>query len=259
MSFEEFDLDDLRRAKVLLENPGIAARAANFIGIPIETGFKMLPSNLNKKVGEVVQRALVTSSNTAIFTLKNSPNKEASTIWHKITVATTGGVGGLFGLSALAVELPISTTIMLRSIADIARSEGEPIKNIESKIACIEVFAFGGPSKSDDDAEYGYFGVRTALAQSTSKAIEFITEKGFVEEGAPILVKLLAKIADRYSIQVAEKMAMQAIPLIGAVGGAIINTLFIDHYQDMARGHFIVRRLERKYGEEKVKEMYELL
>jgi hypothetical protein len=42
-------------------------------------------------------------------------------------VATTGGVGGLFGLPALAIELPISTTIMLRSIADIARSEDEDI------------------------------------------------------------------------------------------------------------------------------------
>jgi hypothetical protein len=34
-------------------------------------------------------------------------------------------VGGGFGLAALPVELPISTIIMLRSIGDIARSEGE--------------------------------------------------------------------------------------------------------------------------------------
>ena len=53
-----------------------------------------------------------------------------------------------------------------------------------------------------------------------------------------------------------EKAAAQAVPAIGAAGGAIINTLFIDHFQDMARGHFIIRRLERKYGKEAVEATY---
>ena len=52
-------------------------------------------------------------------------------------------------------------------------------------------------------------------------------------------------------------MAAQAVPVIGAAGGALINTLFMDHFQDMAHGHFTVRRLERKYGEEVVKLAYE--
>ena len=67
---------------------------------------------------------------------------------------------------------------------------------------------------------------------------------------------MIVKIAERFSVQVSEKAAAQAIPAIGAAGGAIINTLFIDHFQDMARGHFIVRRLERKYGKEIVEETY---
>ena len=46
---------------------------------------------------------------------------------------------------------------MLRSIADIARSENEDIFSVESKIACIEVFAFGGPGRADDASESGYF------------------------------------------------------------------------------------------------------
>ena len=44
--------------------------------------------------------------------------------------------------------------------------------------------------------------------------------------------------------------------MIGALGGATINLLFVDHFQEVARGHFTVRRLERKYGKEKVKEEY---
>jgi hypothetical protein len=174
-------------------------------------------------------------------------------------VATTGGLGGFFGLPALAIELPISTTIMLRAIADIARSEDENINEIESKIACLEVFALGGPNNDEHASESGYFAVRAALAQSVSKAAEYIAKKGLVEEGSPALVRLILQIAERFSFQVSEKAAAQAIPALGATGGAIINTLFIDHFQDMARGHFIVRRLERKYGKGIVEEAYKNL
>ena len=256
MTFQQTDLNDLKKAKALLENPGIAAKITNLLGTPIEKGFELLPDNWNVKVGELTQEALSKAVHAAVFTMKDSPGEKASDFWHKIAVATTGGIGGFFGLPALAVELPISTTIMLRSIADIARSEGETISKIESKIACIEVFALGGPSKSDDASESGYFVIRAALARSMTKAAEYIAEKGLAEEGAPALVRLIFQIAERFSIQVSEKAAAQAIPAIGAAGGAIINTLFIDHFQDMARGHFIVRRLERKYGKEIVEATY---
>jgi len=256
MTFQQTDLNDLKKAKTLLENPGIAAKITNFIGTPIEKGFDLLPANWNVKVGELTQQALTKAVHAAVFTMKDSPGEKASDFLHKLAVATTGGIGGFFGLPALAVELPVSTTIMLRSIADIARSEGETVNKIESKIACIEVFALGGPGENDDASESGYFAIRAALARSVTKAAEFITEKGVAEEGAPALVRLIIQIAERFSIQVSEKAAAQAVPAIGAAGGAMINTLFIDHFQNMARGHFIVRRLERKYGKEIVEETY---
>ena len=256
MTFQQKDLNDLKKAKMLLENPGIAAKITNLLATPIEKGFELLPDNWNVKVGEVTQAALSKAVHAAVFTMKDAPGEEASNIWHKIAVATTGGIGGFFGLPALAVELPISTTIMLRSIADIARSEGETISKIASKIACIEVFALGGPSKSDDASKSGYFAIRAALARSVTKAAEYIAQKGLAEESAPAPIRLIIQIADRFSIQVSEKAAAQAIPAIGAAGGALINTLFIDHFQDMARGHFIVRRLERKYGKEIVEATY---
>jgi len=256
MEFEQNDLNDFKKAKKILENPGIAAKITNLIGIPIEKGFELLPDNWNIKIAKVTRTALTKAVHAAIFTMKDSPGEKISNIWHKLAVATTGGIGGFFGLPAMSIELPISTTIMLRSIADIARSEEENIYSDESKIACIEVFALGGPTSSDDASGSGYFTVRAALAQSVTKSAEYIAEKGLAEEGAPALVRLIIQIAERFSIQVTEKAAAQAIPIIGAAGGAIINTLFIDHFQDMARGHFIVRRLERKYGSEIVEETY---
>ena len=135
MTFQQIDLNDLKKAKRLLENPGIAAKITHLLGSPIEKVFERLPDNWNVKVGEVTQAALTKAVHAAVFTMKDVPGEETSNIWHKIAVATTGGIGGFFGLPALAVELPISTTIMLRSIADIASSEGETIKGIGCKLA----------------------------------------------------------------------------------------------------------------------------
>jgi hypothetical protein len=46
------------------------------------------------------------------------------------------------------------------------------------------------------------------------------------------------------------------VPILGAAGGAFINVLFIKHFQDLARGHFIVRRLEAQYGQAAVRAAY---
>ncbi|WP_372678671.1 EcsC family protein [Desulfosarcina sp.] len=256
MTLQQNDLKDLIKAKRLLEHPGLAARITHFLGTPIEKGFALLPENWSAKIGQNTRTALTKAIHAAVLTMKDAPGEAASTAWHKLAVAATGGIGGFFGLPALAIELPVSTTIMLRSIADIARSEAETINTVEAKLACIEVFALGGADISDDASESGYFAVRAALAQSVTKATEYIAEKGLVEESAPALIRLIIQIAERFSIQVSEKAAAQAVPAIGAAGGAIVNTLFIDHFQDMARGHFIIRRLERKYGREIVEATY---
>jgi hypothetical protein len=255
----EQDIKELQIAKNLLENPGVAAKITSVIGTPIEKAIRLLPDNWNKNIGEVTKTALIKASNAVVFTMKDVPGESASNIWHKLGVAVSGGVGGFFGLAALAVELPISTSIMLRSIADIARSEGESVSSMETKLACMEVFALGGTTKADDASEGGYYAVRAALAKSIADASEFLVTKTLTEEGAPVLIRFITVIAERFGIQVTEKAAAQAIPAIGAAGGAIINTLFMDHYQDMAKGHFIIRRLERKYSKALIEDTYAAL
>lgn len=259
MNLTEPHQQELRSAMLLLENPGIAAKITNLIGMPVEKGFKLLPENWNKKIGEVTKGALMKAADAAIFTIKKHPGEESSDRWHKLGVAITGGISGFLGLPALAIELPVSTTIMLRSIAEIAGAEGESVSDYRTKLACLEVFAMGGKNKSDDSSESGYYIVRTALAKSISEATELVATRSLTEEGAPALVRFIINIAQRFSIQVTEKAAAQAIPIIGAIGGAIINTLFIDHFQDMAKGHFIVRRLENIYSKEIIKEAYDEL
>jgi hypothetical protein len=64
-------------------------------------------------------------------------------------------------------------------------------------------------------------------------------------------------IAARFGLVVTQKVAAQALPVVGALGGAAVNYAFIDHFQGVARGHFTVRRLERLYGKEKIRSEYE--
>ena len=252
------DVEQLRTAKTLLENPGITAKLTNLLGSPIEKGFDLLPNNWRDKVGKATREALMAALKGALLTMGPS-TQEAYPRWHKVAVTLSGGAGGIFGLPALIIELPISTAIMLRSIADIGRSHGEMLSTVQSQIACLEVFALGGPSKHDDSSESGYFAVRGALARAVTEASEYLAEKTILEEGAPALVRLIATIAARFQVQVSEKAAAMAVPMIGAIGGGGINLLFIDHFQDMSRGHFVIRKLERKYGAELVRMTYESL
>ncbi|GEN77889.1 EcsC family protein [Chryseobacterium hagamense] len=257
MELSEHHLEELRQAMEILENPGIVAKITNAIGQPLEKTLKFLPKNIHEKIGTITEAALIKAADAAIFTVKDIPNTQPSNWWHKIGVAASGAVGGFFGLPALAVELPVSTTIMLRSVIDIARSQGESVKDPDVKLACLEVFALGGKSEADDASESGYFATRIALAQTMTEAAKQFTSKTLADEGASMIVKLISKVAARFSIQVSEKVTAQAVPAIGAAGGAIVNTLFIDHFQDMAKGHFIVRKLEKIYGEETVRTAYE--
>ncbi len=251
------DLHDLKLAKERLENPSVAARITNLIGKPLEIGLDALPAPFKTSLTKITRAALMASMGSALFTLKDLPGASKSNRLHKLAVAASGGVGGAFGFAALAVELPISTTIILRSIADVARSEGETIYNIESKLACMEVFALGSPNNRDDDAtESSYYTIRALLDQSVASAARHIASHGLAEKGSPALVRMINLIAQRFSIQVSEKLAAQAIPAIGAAGGALINTIFIDHFQEIAHGHFTVRRLERKYGTRAVIDAY---
>src|SRR5262249_56409439 len=114
----------------------------------------------------------------------------------------SGAGGGAFGLGVLALELPVSTVIMLRSIAEIARSEGEDLFDPEAALSCVQVFALGGRPGSADASESGYFAVRAMLAKSVSQAARFIVDRGVVEEGGPILCRFITQLASRFGVSV---------------------------------------------------------
>ncbi len=258
------ELNDLYKAKMILENPGFAMKVAGYIGKPIEFAIDKIDSEtLNQATSKALGKAL----DIAIGSLNEENGTPPSNLKHKVLAGGSGAVGGFFGLSALAIELPVSTTIMLRSIADVAQSQQHDLNDMETRLACLEVFSLGSTKSSDDDAgESAYFAARATLAFEMRAALQSVShmssqaiQDALAKGQMPILIKFINTIASRFGIVVSEKMAAQTIPLVGAAGGAALNLMFIDHFQDMAEGHFTVKRLEKKYGSGKIESLYKSL
>src|ERR1700688_2709417 len=239
------DLAALRMAVRLLEHPGLAARLTNLVGKPIDLISNALPAAASRAIATATTKGLEAALKVALQTMQRTP-RAGSHLLHKALATASGAAGGAFGLAALPIELPVSTIIMLRSIADIARSDGENLSDPEAALSCVQVFALGGRAGSAADAsESGYFAVRGMLAKSVTEAARFIAERGVIEEGAPVLVRFITLVASRFGVAVTQKVAARALPVVGALGGAAVNYAFIEHFQEVARGHFTVRRLER--------------
>lgn len=246
------DLRALAEARVLLERPSLAARLSSFVGSPLEKGMARLPASWRERIGGLAHDALMKAMDTAAKTLQPAA-QPASPRLHKLLGSVSGAGGGAFGVAGLTVEIPLSTVLIMRSILDIARGEGEDIGSAQARLAALEVFALGGNASSDDAAEAGYYSVRAALATTVSEAARHFAQKGLSSEGAPALARLITMVAARYKVQLTQKAAGMLVPGIGAAAGATINLMFMDHFQAVSRGHFTVRRLERRYGEEAVR------
>jgi hypothetical protein len=256
---DDQDLQTLRWATRHLEHPSLAARLTSVVGTPVEIGVKLLPRPVYVKTREIADLAISKALQTAVSSLRHRVEPDSHDKLYRMLAAVSGGVGGMFGLYGLPVEFGISTTIMLRSIAEIARYQGEDVHRTETQLACMQVFALGGQSEADDAADTGYYSIRLALAWPVTHAAHYLARHGLGADGGPLLLSLISAISSRFNVALSQKVAAQMVPLIGAAGGALINTIFMSHFQEMAHGHFVVRRLERKYGEELVQANYEAI
>ena len=257
------DLQQLGEAKRALETPGVAVQLAARVGKPIEVLVSRLPERTRAFVGSATRAALERALDLAIRSLEPARSPlAASDLAHRAAVMATGALGGALGPATLALELPFSTALMLRSVAEHARAQGEDLADLRVRLECLGVFAMGGRAASDDAAESGYFAVRVALAQAVSRAAEHLGARVVADAAAdrsvPVVARLVGLIGERYGAAVMEKAAAQLVPVLGAIGGAGVNAVFMQHYQRTAWGHFTVRRLERTYGEEPVREAYDL-
>ena len=254
------ELADLKSAVRLLESDSFASRLTRLLGGQVRALGRALPGAAQKAIALATDAALKTALRVALRSLGSTAPGKARERWHQAAAAASGAVGGAFGIAATAVELPISTTILIRSIAEIARENGEDLKDPEAAFACLSVFGLGGDRPEGADTRRSrYYAVRGELSRGLSDVDFVLVKQGIATELAPMLTRYLSQIAARFGIVVTEKLAAQALPIVGAVGGAAVNAAFAQHFQALARGHFIVRRLERAHGEEAVRFEYERL
>lgn len=262
MMISNEDLKTLTNCKNNLENVGLIMQGLNFVGDKIEKAVQLIPPKtqewIAKKTNSILMRIIsVNLKSMSKGKVKTDPLNKT----YKSVVAASGFGFGLIGAVGFPLDLAISTKFMMRSILDIARSKGEDLTDIETQLSCIEVFALGGKSKNDDGMNTSYYATRMALSSSIKAASKYVAETGatkIIEKmamGSP-LMQLIAKIASRYEVAAIEKFAAEGIPIAGAVGGASINLIFIHHFQKIAEAHFTIRQLERKYGEEVIREKY---
>ncbi|NEN74985.1 EcsC family protein [Pelistega sp. NLN82] len=272
MQISKEDLTKLEQAVVLLESPTLTAQITNLLGKVVK--IDLLPNYIQGKIVGIAEQALDTIFNVASSTMEDK-QKASSPLLHKLAAAATGGAGGFFGMTAILVEMPISITIMMRSILDIAREEGFSLRSYETRMECIKVFGLGSNlSQDDDESESGYFLSRVALdriTQSLSKTAMEIAAKDIgvkqfattnipsqiIEPVSKAMIKLIQAVAQRFGIVLTEEAAAKLVPGLGAVTGSMLNTMFVDYYQDMAKGHFMVKKLEQKYSEELIKTEYQ--
>src|ERR1700742_305863 len=241
-----------------LESPNFAARLADYAGAPVNRIMGMLPKTLNRRVSSMVRDAVMKGLDGAGDTLEEEPPPSPSVRFSSFLAGVAGGLSGLLGFGALAIELPLTTTVMLRSIAEIARHEGEDLTTVEARLACLEVFAYGA-KRSDDNLDVGYYAARTLISKYTSDIAALILERGAIDASAPVVSNLVTEIVSRFGIVVSDKVAAGAVPIIGALSGATVNVIFMDHFQKIAKGHFAVRRLERTYGSSNIRQHYATL
>ncbi len=270
------DREALERAIGDLECSSFAIRICGILGQRASALAAAVPPQLAQIAGRAAEAAVRASLGLALRSLAGKPLADRRRI-HRTAAALAGAAGGAFGLPTLALELPFSTTIMLRSIADIARAEGHDLTDPLSALACIEVFALGTqardkswpefPGRSEEGPllgeaaglEAGYFGLRAVLAKTISEAAEYLTRRGIMSEAAPALVRFMTQVGSRFGVAVSQKLLAQTVPIVGALSGAAINYAFADHFQRIARGHFTVLRLERRYGGAAVRAEYEVM
>lgn len=181
---------------------------------------------------------------------------------HTALTALTGAGGGMLGLPGLAVELPATTLLMLRSIASIAAEHGADLGDPATRLECLAVFSLG--SQPLEDMESAYFTTRLSLAMGVRQSSHFVAthsareiSDALARGSAPMLMRFINSIAARFQVVVSEKIAAQAVPLVGAGCGAVVNAAFTDHFNRVANYHFAIVAMERQHGRDVVQAAYE--
>jgi len=212
---------------------GMLMSAINFVGGQVEDGLKLLPAGTREQVDELARTALRQSFDVAHKSRQGVGGRVGSDRMHKIIGTLSGALGGFGGLPTAIAELPVATTLIFRAVHHVAVEYGEDPDAETTRMECLAVFGAGGPGSADDGVDTAFIGARLSIS-------------GVAVNG------LISRVAPKFAAVLSQKLASQAVPVLGAAAGAGTNYAFVDYYVAMAHVHFGLRKLSRTYGEEAV-------
>jgi hypothetical protein len=262
----------LREAIRYLDSPSLLMRFANIAGVPAQKLLELAPAKLTTITDDALRKAMDWSiatlpASSNFNSLENAHKSSRSkALWHRVAATVAGGIGGAFGLPGLAVELPLTTLILFRSIASIANELGEDLSEPHVRLECLTVFSMGGPNPNNDSMDSAYLSSRLTMAGLVREASAFMVGRSpqaiaeaLAKGSAPKLLALISKIGAQFNIVVSQKFLAQSVPVVGGVSGAVINNAFAGHFNTVAKHHFTIREMERRYGEASIQQQLKLI
>lgn len=226
----ELRLKDLADRHARASNAGI--QLLNLIGGQAEGLLDRLPQPVRDRLGGATERALQTAMEAA-HRSRSVVGEQPGWMSRAVTTAM-GAAGGFGGLPSAMAELPVTTTVLLRAIQDIAVEYGFDPEEQGIRFDCIQVFAAAGPLDDDDGSDLAFLSTRVAVTGAAVQAV-------------------IARVAPRLATVLGQKLAAQTVPVLGAAAGAATNYAYTSYYQQMAHVHFGLRRLaieaDRDHGE----------
>lgn len=259
MELTDEHLAQLRIARRHLVEVPLGMKLAEQIGKTFHAVSKQLPDQTLKRIYGIVGKSLEHGSRWAVATVRGKQWVSDQRRRHKVIVGASGAIGGALGVAGFAAEFPFTTLAMLRSIAAIARSHGEHLEDPQVALECVSVLAYGSGENGAKPAENRYYATRVAVTPAISQAVQFLGGHATARvpaNASPALLRILSPVVTRFGEAAVQKFLVQSVPVLGGVAGAGINLAFIDYFQNVAHGHFTVRRLERTYGAERVRSAF---
>lgn len=206
---------------------GIGMQVIGLVGSHAEGLLEKLPASVRKALDGATLKALEVSLSTANAT--RGPLPDTGKWLTRLVTTASGAAGGMGGASTTLAELPVTTTIILRDIQGIAAEYGFDPTHDDTRHECIQVFASAEPLSEDDGIDLSFLTLRTGVTGLTIKA-------------------LLARVAPKLAATLGKKLALQTVPVLGALTGAGINYAFTSYYQEIAHVQFGLRKLAEESG-----------
>ncbi len=201
---------------------GVGMQVLNLIGGTADGLIDRLPEPVRNRLDGATEAALGVAMRAAHGSRRVVGDQPE---WLNIAATTAmGAAGGFGGLPSALAELPVTTTVLLRSIQGVAVEYGFDPDAENVQFDCIQVFAAAGPLEGDDGVDLAFLSARAALSGAA-------------------LQSLIARIAPRFATVLGQKLAAQTVPVLGAVAGAATNYAFTSYYTEIAHVHFGLRKL----------------